>query len=135
MMELVNDIYRLKETASAEDMWVVRNSVEYLLMMLSPFVPHIADELWGVLDKPGELFNIEWPGYDEKWVEESDVTIAIQISGKLRGTINMLAGSSQLEVEKAAMSDEKILKHLEGMKTVKVIYVKDKILNIIAKPA
>jgi leucyl-tRNA synthetase len=134
MMELVNDIYRIRESAPKEDQWVIRNSIEYLLVMLSPFVPHIADELWQAIGKTGILFEMPWPGYDEEWAKESEVTVAVQVGGKLRGTVSVSAGTAQADVEAAAKADPKIAKNLEGMKVVKVIYVKDKILNFIVKP-
>jgi len=134
MMELVNDIYRIRDTVPVNDLWVIKNSAEYLLILLSPFVPHIADELWQAIGKQGELFNMPWPGFDEEWAKDVEAVIAIQINGKLRGTVNVPAGSDQAIIEQAAKKEPKIAKNMEGMQKVKVIYVKDKILNIIVKP-
>jgi leucyl-tRNA synthetase len=134
MMELINDIYRTRETVPVNEQWIIRKSTEYLLILLSPFVPHIADELWQVLGNAGELFNMPWPGFDEQWARESELVIAVQVNGKLRGTVNVQAGSDQSVIEEAAYVDPKIVKNMEGMQKVKVIYVKDKILNIIVKP-
>lgn len=134
MMELINDIYRVRETVPVNEQWIIRKSTEYLLILLSPFVPHIADELWQVLGNDGELYNMPWPEYDEEWARESELVIAVQINGKLRGTVNIPAGSDQSVIEDAAYADPKIAKNMEGMQKVKVIYVKDKILNIIVKP-
>jgi leucyl-tRNA synthetase len=75
-----------------------------------------------------------WPGFDEEWAKDVEAVIAIQINGKLRGTVNVPAGSDQAIIEEAAYKEPKIAKNMEGMQKVKVIYVKDKILNIIVKP-
>ncbi|MRR14712.1 leucine--tRNA ligase, partial [archaeon] len=109
MMELVNDLYRVKETArTAEEFSVIREALESLLVMLSPFVPHITQELWEILGNKEVLFSTRWPGYDAQWAEEQEVTIAIQVNGKLRSTITVSKDTEQSEVEAKAMSETNV---------------------------
>ncbi len=133
MMELVNDLYRAKETArTSEEFSVIREAVESLLVMLSPFVPHITQELWEILGNKEVLFNVPWPDYDAGWAEEQEVTIAVQVNGKLRSTITVSKDTEQPDVEAKAMSEPNVKRFLEGATLKKVIYVPNKILNIIA---
>jgi len=132
MMELVNELYKLKETARApQEVRVMRQAVENLLIMLSPFVPHIADELWASLGGTGMLLDHAWPEFDPAWAEKVEVTIAVQVSGKVRATLTVAVDSPQEEVQAAAMAEPNVAKHIEGKPLRKVIYVPNKILNLI----
>jgi len=135
MMELVNELYKAKETTKdPAEVAVIRNSVEHLLVMLSPFVPHIADELWHSLDYTGMLLDHPWPEYDLQWAEKVEVTIAVQIGGRLRATVTVPVDSEQVFVENAAMAEPNVKKHTNGQTIKKIIYVPNKILNIIVQP-
>jgi len=132
MMELINDLYKAKEAVKTPDeAGVLKHSIEHLLIMLSPFVPHIADELWESMGKPGQLFEHPWPDYDPTWAQSSSATIAVQVNGKLRATIELPKDSEQPVVEKAAFSDMNVKRFVEGATIRKVIYVPNKIINII----
>ncbi len=132
MMELINDLYKAKEVAKdAEEAAVLKYSIEHLIIMLSPFVPHIADELWETIGLSGRLFEHPWPEFDPTWAQDSSVTIAVQVNGKLRATIEMPKDTPQAEVETAAYSDTNVKRFIEGVSIRKVIYVPDKIINII----
>jgi len=111
---------------------VIRKAVEYLLVMLSPFVPHIADELWEAMGKRGMLFDHPWPEHDPKLAQDTDVTIAIQVNGKLRSTINVPKDAERSMVENKALADANVKRFIEGTSIRKVIYVANKIINIIA---
>lgn len=132
MMELVNDLYRAKETVSGPaQASVLRHSVEHLLVMLSPFVPHIADELWEAMGETGTLFDHPWPAYDPSWVESSRVTVAVQVSGKLRATIEVPKDADQRTVEETALAEANVQRFLEAASVKKVVYVPNKIINFI----
>jgi len=136
MMELVNDLYKAKDSARNEaEASVMKYSVERLLIMLSPFVPHIADELWGAIGRSGALFDHPWPQYDPEWVRSGTSTIAVQVGGRLRATIEVPEGSDQQEVERKALGEANVQRFLDGMQIKKVIYVPDKIINFIVSPA
>ncbi|MBN2298161.1 MAG: class I tRNA ligase family protein, partial [Deltaproteobacteria bacterium] len=134
MMELVNDLYRARETASADDFHVIREAVDALIIMLSPFVPHIAEELWALLDNDEMLLNTAWPEYDPAWCEQLETTIAVQINGKLRATLTVPKDEDQAEVEKKTMAESNVKRFLEGTSIKRIIYVPNKIINIIAVP-
>ncbi|HPR54768.1 MAG TPA: leucine--tRNA ligase [Deltaproteobacteria bacterium] len=132
MMELVNDLYKAKDTAKSEvEVSVLKHSVEHLLIMLSPFVPHIADELWESMGRTGRLFEHPWPAFDQAWAQSTDVTIAVQVAGKLRATIEMPKDAEQSLVENRALQDANVKRFLEGVSIRKVIYVPNKIINFI----
>ncbi len=133
MMELVNELYKAKETLkNPHEVGVIRKAVEYLLVMLSPFVPHIADELWEAIGQQGMLFTHPWPEHDARLAEDVDVTIAIQVNGKLRATIDVPKDAERSVVENLALKDTNVKRFIEGSSIRKVIYVPNKIINIIA---
>ncbi len=134
MMELINELYKVKDQLkSPADIAVMGEAVESLIVMLSPFVPHITDELWQLLGHSEMLLDYQWPTYEEKLCEEQEMTLAVQVMGKLRGTISVAKGTPQDQIEKLAMADINVARHLEGKTIVKVIYVPNKIVNIVAK--
>ncbi|HPS93354.1 MAG TPA: class I tRNA ligase family protein, partial [Deltaproteobacteria bacterium] len=133
MMELVNELYKAKDRARDEsEVGVIKKALEYLLIMLSPFVPHISDELWEVMGGSGMLLLHPWPEYDAKWAEDVHVTIAVQVNGKLRATIDVPKDALQPEVEAKAFSDGNVKRFMEEATIRKIIYVPNKIINIIA---
>ncbi|HHO76239.1 MAG TPA: leucine--tRNA ligase [Deltaproteobacteria bacterium] len=134
MMELVNDLYRARESASSEDFGVIREAVNTLIIMLSPFVPHIAEELWALMGNKEMLLNTAWPEYDPQWCEQIETTVAVQINGKLRATITVAKDEGQAEVERMAMSESNVKRFLEEASIKRIIYVPNKIINIIAVP-
>ncbi|MGC9325107.1 MAG: leucine--tRNA ligase [Desulfomonilia bacterium] len=135
MMELVNDLYRRKDSVTEpQEFAVMRDSIDSLITMLSPFVPHLADELWSSMGRDGMLFNAAWPEYDPQWCELSEVTIAVQVNGRLRATTTVPTDAGQDQVESSALADANVQRFLEGSTIKKVIYVKNKIINLIAVP-
>ena len=116
-----------------------RGDLEALLLMLSPFAPHMVEELWeqkGFAAEHGGKMAMQcaWPEYDESKTVASSVEMAVQVSGKLKGTVTVPADSDQDAVVEAAKANEKVAKAIAGMQIVKVIYVKNKLVNLIVKP-
>jgi leucyl-tRNA synthetase len=109
-----------------------------LLQMLSPFAPHMVEELWENLgfakEKGGMACEQPWPSYDESKTVAQTATIAIQVAGKLRGTVEVPAGSDNAAVEAAAQAVPSVAKFLAGLDVVKVIHVPGKLVNFIGKP-
>jgi leucyl-tRNA synthetase len=133
MMELVNDLYRAKEAASSPgEFAVVREAVQNLLVMLSPFVPHIAQELWEAMGNTEQLFTKSWPEFDPVWCEEQEVTVAVQVNGKLRATVTVAKDADQETVKERAFAEANVKRFIDGAEIKKVIYVPNKIINIIA---
>ena len=130
LMAMVNEFY-----ANG----VSRGDFEALLLMLSPFAPHMVEELWeqkGFAAKhDGKMaMQCDWPVYDESKTVASTAEMAVQVSGKFKGTIIVPMDSNQDTVVEAAKANEKVAKALAGMQIIKVIHVKNKLVNLIVKP-
>ena len=130
LMAMVNEFY---------SNGLSRGDFEALLLMLSPFAPHIVEELWeqkGFAAKhEGKMaMQCAWPEYDESKTVASSVEMAVQVGGKLKGTITVPVDSDQESVVEAAKANEKVAKAIAGMQIVKVIHVKNKLVNLIVKP-
>ena len=130
LMAMVNEFY---------SNGLSRGDFEALLLMLSPFAPHMVEELWeqkGFAAKhEGKMaMQCAWPEYDESKTVASSVEMAVQVGGKLKGTITVPVDSDQDTVVEAAKANEKVAKAIAGMQIVKVIHVKNKLVNLIVKP-
>ncbi len=115
-----------------------RGDFKTLLLMLSPFAPHIVEEMWelmGFAKETGKMaMQNPWPEHDESKTVASAVEMAVQVQGKLRGTVTVPVDSDEATVVAAAKANEKVAKSLEGMQIVKTILVKNKLVNLIVKP-
>ena len=105
---------------------------ETLMKLLSPFAPHLSEEMWARLGKDTLVLNEPWPQGDAKLAEDNIVTLAVQICGKMRGTIEMPKDAPQADVEKKALALENVARQLEGREIKKVIVVPNRIVNIVA---
>ena len=138
-MELINDVYDFRSSVlgtdkeSSESQKVFGEVLRNIVIMLSPFVPHFCDELWEAMGETGFLFNAPWPEYDEKLTIADEITMAIQVNGKVRGSISVERTASKEDIEKIALAVENVQKHTEGKTVVKVIVVPGKIVNIVVK--
>ncbi len=116
-----------------------KGDLEQLMLLLSPFAPHIVEEMWeltGFAAKYGKMaMQMPWPGYDEEKTKAAAHEMAVQVNGKLRSTITVPADADEEHIIAAACADEKIKRQIEGMQLVKTIVVKNKIVNLILKPA
>ena len=109
-----------------------RSEVEPLVIMVAPFAPHIAEELWERLGNEGSVFDgSRWPTFDPAKAAENVVKIAVQVNGKLRGTVEVTIGAGQEEVEALARAQENVTRHLEGASVRRVIFVQDRLLNFV----
>ena len=129
LMAMVNEFYANGLT---------RGDLEVLMLLLSPFAPHMVEEMWeltGYAARNGRMaMQMDWPVYDESKTVASAVEMAVQVQGKLRGTVTVPVDSDQDTVVAAARASERVAKAMEGMQIVKVIYVKNKLVNLIVKP-
>ncbi|MBQ8217525.1 MAG: class I tRNA ligase family protein, partial [Oscillospiraceae bacterium] len=130
LMTMVNEFY---------SNGVTKGDLEYLMLLLSPFAPHLAEEMWeltGFAAKYGKMaMQMDWPKYDEAKTVDAFREMAVQVNGKLRSTIMVAADSDEESIIAAACADEKIKRQMEGMKLVKTIVVKNKLINLILKSA
>ncbi|MEU5873267.1 leucine--tRNA ligase [Glycomyces sp. NPDC047369] len=112
---------------------VPREAAEALVVMVAPIAPHIAEELWERLGHTGGISYVDFPVADERYLVEDTVTYPVQINGKVRGRIEVAAGSSEEEVKAAALAEEKVAANLAGKDVKKVIVVAGKMVSIVAK--
>ena len=108
-----------------------RSIWESFLIVLAPFAPHITEELWHVLGNKGSIFDAAWPQYNEEYLKESTVKMAVSFNGKARFTIEVPADMSKEDVEKAALADDSAAKWIDGKTVKKVIVVPGKIVNVV----
>lgn len=138
-MELINETQDYKVNileggkTTSESKKIFAEVIKNILVMLSPFTPHFCDELWEEMGNTGYLFNEKWPSYDEKLTVSSEVVMAVQVNGKVRGTVEVERGTDKDIVEKLALNLENVKKHMEGKTLVKLIVIPDKIVNIVVK--
>ena len=111
-----------------------RGDIKALLALLSPFAPHIAEELWELQDFKGYACQAKWPAYDESKTAELEKEIAIQINGKLKSTAVVPADADEETVKKIVMEDAKIRQLTVEMQIVRVIVVKNKLVNLVVRP-
>jgi len=123
MMEYVN---MLRETGNGK-----REALEPLVVMLAPYAPHLAEELWEMVGGKGSVFGQRWPAYDERLATAGDVEIAVQVNGKLRSRLTVPRGLAPDDVLARAMADESVKRFVDGQPVRKVIYVQDRLLNLV----
>ncbi len=130
LMELLNNLKNLDECTKEIQAYVLSRYA----VMTAPLAPHLGEECWKLLGNANSLFESpQWFEVDPAGLVEDSVNIAVQINGKLRSTIQMPIDSEQENVKEKVFKDEKVLKHIDGKKIAKEIYVKNKIYNIVAK--
>jgi leucyl-tRNA synthetase len=114
-------------------MAVIREAIETVIVLLSPIVPHMTEELWEALGFRGSLADVSWPEYVSAIAAEEEITIVIQINGKVRSRITVSADESEDRIKTMALADEKIAKQIAGLKILKEVYVPRKLINIVVK--
>jgi leucyl-tRNA synthetase len=130
VMELVNELYASEHQLSSK---VKQEALVNLALLLAPFAPYMAEELWEELGREGPVFKQAWPEYDAALAQEPEADIVIQVNGKVRSRISFPIGASREDVEPAAHADPKIQPYLDGKQIVKIVFVPDKLLNIVVK--
>lgn len=134
MMELVNALYAYKEAAKEPNAGLVYEAISDLIKMMSPFVPHITEELWrGAIDANSSVHEQSWPECDEEALKVDNVEIVLQVNGKVRGRLTVPAEATREELEKIAMADANVQAHIGDATVRKVICVPGRLVNIVAK--
>jgi leucyl-tRNA synthetase len=126
MMIMVNELYKTKELS--------RSVWEPFILLLSPYAPHLAEELWQKAGNKPSIANQIWPTYVEELTIDDEVEIVVQINGKVRDKMHLPKGIAKEELEKMAFDLKKIQERLEGMSVIKTIVISDKLVNIVVKP-
>ena len=134
MMELVNALYAYKEAAKEPNSGLIYEAISDLIKMMSPFVPHITEELWrGAIDANSSVHEQSWPECDEEALKVDNVEIVLQVNGKVRGRLTVPAEATKEELEKIAMADANVQAHIGDATVRKVICVPRRLVNIVAK--
>lgn len=130
MMELLNEMYKARENgASGSESW--DEAQDIYLRMLAPVAPHVAEELWAYLGKPYSIHTQSWPEVDEAAAAEEQITLVVQVNGKVRDRISVPADISEEKAKEIALSSEAVGKYLQDKPPRKVILVPGKLVNIV----
>jgi len=130
LMELINTLHEEEAGLSREALDQILPS---LVLLLGPFAPYMAEELWDRLGRKGPVFRQAWPSYDEELAKEDAADVVLQVNGKVRGRIAVPFGAPQAELERRALADPKTQPFVSGKQVVKVIVVPDKLVNIVVR--
>ncbi|NLM04632.1 MAG: leucine--tRNA ligase [Clostridiales bacterium] len=134
IMELVNALYKYKEIdKKLINGLLFKEAIETVIILLSPFAPHITDELWYKIGNKNSVYLQEWPKYDKKAIVRDEIEIVVQINGKVRDKLIVSSDISKEEIEKEAMNSDRIKDLLKDRDVKKVIVVPKKLINIVAK--
>ena len=128
IMELTNELYARESELSPA---VLREALTKLVLLLGPFAPYMAEDLWHELGQEGTLLRIAWPDFDPELAKEDEVEVVVQVNGKLRSRLVVARGTDRAELERLATIDSKIVPYLEQKTVRKVIVVPDKLVNVV----
>jgi len=133
LMELVNELSRYTQSVAMEGKSAVfSEAVEMLLTLLSPMAPHISDELWDQLGHEGFMLNLPWPEYDPEVAKAEEITIVVQVNGKVRDRLVVPADTESSELERLALESEKVKAHLDNKQVRNVVVVPGRLVNVVA---
>jgi leucyl-tRNA synthetase len=132
LMECVNELYKIKTPKNlslARQAWL--DALVAISQLLAPFAPHLAEELWSELGQSASVHLSKWPAWDELLIQEESVTLAVQVNGKVRSEIIVASDASEEQAIEAAKADEKIIKALAGKSIKKIIFVPERLVNLV----
>ena len=134
LMEAVNSLYKLRiEVPFDENQSDWQAVISQLIQLSAPFMPHVSEELWAQLGHSGSVLEFEWPLWDEESLKTDNVTVVVQVNGKLRGELIIPTDSPEKDVIDQAKADPKIAKYLKDVAIVKEVYIKNRLLNFVVK--
>jgi leucyl-tRNA synthetase len=130
LMEMTNEITRVRDAGPVDrEAW--SEAIEALLLMLAPLAPHMAEELWERSGRPYSIHRQSWPKWDEDLAREDEVTLVVQVNGKVRDRIQVPAGIDEARAKELAQGSQMVRRHIEGAEIRRVIYVPGKLVNIV----
>lgn len=129
LMEYVNDLYKWKVDGFGDGEW--QNAFDALIRLISPVAPHMAAELWAEMGNTTSLEQADWPEWDEKCLVSNEMTIIVQVNGKLRAKLRVPADTSSDVIKQSALEDENVVRHLDGNQPKKVIYIPGKLVSVV----
>ncbi len=130
LMEFVNELYRYTAEPDRIDHPFLKSALDMLTVLLGPLAPHMGEELWEQLGHSESLFEQRWPEWDEKALEREDITLVVQVNGKLVDRLMVAKGSSEDQVSQRALDSPKVQRKISGKTIKKTIYIQDRILNL-----
>ncbi len=130
IMELVNELYAQESNLSGT---VLTEVLEKLVLMIEPFAPYLAEEMWEEMGRKGPVFKQPWPAFDPELAREAEADVVIQVNGKVRGRISVGFGADKEHLREKALAEPKVQPFLDGKKVLTVIVVPDKLVNIVVK--
>lgn len=138
VMEFVNHLYAFRDNWFLKDnsdgaRAIVRESFDTLVLLLSPFAPHIAEEMWSLLGHKTSIVQVEWPVFNKDFTTTEKLLIVVQLNGKVRQRITVSSSSSQEDIKSLALNDSKIKEQIKGQEIKKVIVVPGKLVNIVVR--
>jgi len=135
VMELTNEVYSYLNDRSEEDIEkaLIQKTAENLLLLLAPFAPFMTEELWEQIGYKDSIHTMSWPEYKESALEKDEITIVIQINGKVREKISVAAEISEEDIKEKVLQEEKVQSYLEDGELIKTIYVPNKLVNLVVK--
>ncbi len=132
LMEYSNFLTRVKESGQVKNSnW--DEAIEKLILLLAPSVPHLAEELWQLTGHEYSIHNQTWPSWDEELAKEDEITLVIQVNGKLRDRITVPASVTEDEAKQTALNSQRVKSYFEGKENIKIIYVPGKLVNLVVK--
>ncbi len=133
VMELVNTIQAVKDSilSTPEGTSVLRLAVETVIVLLSPIVPHVAEELWETLGCSGSVLEAAWPTYREEAIAEDEILMVVQVNGKVRSRFHVSADADEQAIKAAALADDRIVARIAGRPVKRVVVVQNKLVNIV----
>ena len=137
LMSLVNELYAYEDAVqrgeAAAPVWLMADVQRRLVLMLAPFAPYLAYELWEMLGETSDLLRAPWPTYDPELTKEEEVEIALQVNGKIRSRANIAANATEEQYKELAFNDEKMKADLEGKKVLRVVVAPGRLVNVVAQ--
>ena len=132
LMEMVNEMYDYTSAGIASDkLPMLRSAIDSVTRLIAPFAPHFAEELWAALGNSTSIANASWPQHDPEAIVATEITIVVQVNGKVRSKLTVPAGTSDRELEVAALADAKVKEFTNGKTPRKVIVVQGKLVNVV----
>ena len=132
IMELTNALYHYTERTNKVN-GVLREGVSTLIILLAPFTPHLAEELWDAIGGEGSVHDQKWPEVDQDALKEDELSIAVQINGKVRDHVKISVGLKGKDMEKVALAQPRVKELIEGKELMRVICVPDKLVNLVVR--
>ena len=129
MMEYTNELYKLKVDGFSDEIW--GDALKVLSQLIAPFAPHMADELWQQFGGSECIQNVKWPTWDDNLITEQNITVIVQVNGKLRAKMEVSKDINEDEVKKLAISQENVKKFIGNKKPIKTIYIPGRLVNIV----